>query len=603
MDSLVLSGDFSTLYYGSPALGNSGSDSGVIGGAIYSLQVNAGIVKNSANPTTVLGSNAGGITLIYPDSLLFNSQQDILYIKDGGAYQGKAPYDPLGPPTQQSIYAYYPYLGVVQTLYNSSQINLPSGLAQSTDFKTLYFNARISTTATAGSNYLDQLTLPTPLQTQFSSAVKGDEVGCLSSYSMSSGAYAASFGGNIYQFPLSPPPVSIAPVFSVPGAYYVACAAQRNGAMLYLLDTQAQTLSVYNSASNTVNPVASFPMESAGYLTLLAVDWSANVAYVGTKSSAQIYSVNLDEGGSGYDADDSYTVNSDVDSLVLSGDFSTLYYGSPALGNSGSDSGVIGGAIYSLQVNAGIVKNSANPTTVLGSNAGGITLIYPDSLLFNSQQDILYIKDGGAYQGKTPYDPLGPPTEQSIYALYLYTNGVVQTLYNTSSVNLPSGLALSNSLSTLFYTARVSTSASAGVNYLEQVIVLPTPPPVPSSSAVSSSAVSSSARSSSALSSSAVSSSAVSSSAVSSSASPSSASPSSAAASSAAASSSAAEPSSSVAQAVSSSKSQKFHTSSSSRQSVTSSSKPQPSSSPSTRAAAASSCPAALSTPLPAASR
>ena len=83
----------------------------------------------------------------------------------------------------------------------------------------------------------------------FTSPVKGDEIGCLSAAASSPRAFAASFGGSIYQFQLTRPTTTISPALTVSGAYYVACATSPDGSEVYLLDTQAQTLSLYQAAA------------------------------------------------------------------------------------------------------------------------------------------------------------------------------------------------------------------------------------------------------------------------------------------------------------------------------------------------------------------
>ena len=121
---------------------------------------------------------------------------------------------------------------------------------------------------------------------------------CFSTDASASIGFAASDGGDIYVWSLASKPSRIEPSYIAgtgsAGASFIACQANPAGTILYLLDTRQLQLTSYSVASLTTAPVliASFPDETIGSVVALAVDFNSSVAYVGTRSTNLVYSVN-----------------------------------------------------------------------------------------------------------------------------------------------------------------------------------------------------------------------------------------------------------------------------------------------------------------------
>ena len=303
----------------------------------------------------------------------------------------------------------------------------------------------------------------------FSFSDTRDGLSCLSSSANAQLGFASSDGGDIFSFSLSPLPAIVAPAFVAgsgqAAADFITCEADPAGSTLYLLDTRFSLLYAYTAATPAVAPVvvASFPDEVAGACQSLAVDWHAQVAYIGTRSSDLLYSVNLTQPGVAYPSVYATSVSADITCLALSSDGTTLYYGTPvpAVGQPG--------LIQSLQVDAGVISSAA-PVTI----ATSMTLYWPDSLLLAEDESLLYVKDGGPLHG------LAEPGEdlqayETLWAAPLNGSsaGQLASLFSTNTFNLPPGLALSANRDMLFF---VTTTT------LDAYVIIAVPPPTAASS-------------------------------------------------------------------------------------------------------------------------
>lgn len=272
---------------------------------------------------------------------------------------------------------------------------------------------------------------------------KADAMACLTSSPNSNIAFAASDGADIYYFPLSSPPVNISVDFDdgpgTNGVYWTACQSNPTGTIVYLLDTRGIAFYYYVVATPSTKPVliATFPQEAIGALTSFAVDWNSGFAYIGTRHSDNIYTVNVSLTDQSLSSWYAYGVNSDITSLALSPDGLTLYYGTPPLA-----SGFLG-AVYTLSVDAGVIPYPGTPNFVVAS----VEIIWPDSILLVG--DCVYIKDGGALNGKAE-----PNEDPAAYqSLFLYCNNTLTLLYTDNNFNLPAGLILSYDQQSLLFTS------------------------------------------------------------------------------------------------------------------------------------------------------
>ena len=310
---------------------------------------------------------------------------------------------------------------------------------------------------------------------------RGDALACLSADSTVTRGFAASDGGDIYAWNLTAQPSTVSPVYIAgtgsTGSSFIACQANPAGTVLYLVDTRGVLLYSYTIATPSVAPViiSRFPNEFIGSLVGLAIDFASSIAYIGTRSTDNLYAVNISVTGQSSLAFDAYAVNSDITALTLSADAQDVILRksfTPAQGAQGT--------INALQVRAGYVPYPASPTLLYGSTS----LIYPDCLLLNGST--VYVKDGGALHGED--GPSGNTPEE----LYSFTLGstaahtALTTLYRTTTSNLPPGLVMAADYSRLFY------ATSSTIN---SVLVVAQPAP-PQSSSSSPRPLSSSARSS-----------------------------------------------------------------------------------------------------------
>ena len=344
-------------------------------------------------------------------------------------------------------------------------------------------SAGVSQSSSGGSSGQNITYLPVgtvSMLTTFGFSDTGDSVSCLTADSTTTLFFAASSGGDIYNWSLGTSLSSIAPAFVAgtgsTGSYFTACQANAAGTQLYLLDTRGKTLVRYTVATPTVAPVtiATFSQEAVGAVTSLAIDFTANFAYVGTVSSDYLYSVDLTITGQFIDQLSLAANNlpSDVTSLALSADRRTLYFGSPAPVQ-GSP-----GTVKSVAVVGGTVTDSSVVTNVASSNS----FLYPDSLLVVGST--VYVKDGGALKAHAG------PSSSYLEAVYAFTVGTrvtsnLTTIFSTLSQNLPSGLVLSADGSRVYMVTAVP---SSGVSNFESVLVVPVAVAPPSTSGAASSA-------------------------------------------------------------------------------------------------------------------
>ena len=130
------------------------------------------------------------------------------------------------------------------------------------------------------------------------------------------------------------------------------CKANPAGTYLYLLDDRDNVLLRYTVATPSVAPVviSSFPAESVGTLTSIAIDFVSQVAYVGTRVTLNLYAVNISLTGQSTASTTSTAFPSWVSSLALTPDGLTLYYASVS-NQRGSFA-----AINSLQVRRGLYR-------------------------------------------------------------------------------------------------------------------------------------------------------------------------------------------------------------------------------------------------------
>ena len=309
----------------------------------------------------------------------------------------------------------------------------------------------------------------------FSFSAAGDTLSCLSFDSSTTRGYTASGGGDIFNFSTSSSPTTVSPSYSAgAGAYFIACAVDPTGAHLYLLDTRGLQLLRFDTASPSTAPVVIAQWtapEANGSPTALAVDFTNQIAWIGTRYTTNIYPVNLTMTGQslGSSTASRVSVSADVTAMTLSSDGRTLYYASPPPSFSAS------GTVKSFTISSPTTLLNPSTPTLLYSSP---TLIYPDSMLISGST--VYLKDGGAFRG----DPgLGQP--QDVYTFTLgssATNTTLTALFNSTTVALPPGLVLSADGSQLYF------ATTTTVNSLQ----LAQPRPAGSSSAPV--AVSSSAR-------------------------------------------------------------------------------------------------------------
>ena len=260
----------------------------------------------------------------------------------------------------------------------------------------------------------------------------GDALSCLTSNSNFTAAFAGSAGGDIFSWSYSSSPTTISPAYiagtGAAGASFIACESNPSGALVYFLDTRGVLLYSWASATPMVAPVvvATFSGEATGALTALAIDFVANVAFVGTRSSDAFYLVDLLTRNTDYGSFGSLPAGSDLTSFFLSADGTTLYYGFPAPAQ-----GVAGG-IAALPVSAGTIDDPTAFTVVVSSTS----IIYPDSIWINDTT--LYFKDGGAYHGQAGTTQ---GSTQTISSVSLTTaTPTITVLFSTTTLNLPPGL-------------------------------------------------------------------------------------------------------------------------------------------------------------------
>ena len=325
----------------------------------------------------------------------------------------------------------------------------------------------------------------------------GDSLTCLTSDTSRTVGFAASVGGAIYIFDFTSIPFVLnysyvaGDTSSQSGSYWADCVASLDGSVLYLLDSRESNLYSYLAATPAVGPVllASFTDEQSSALTSLAIDFTANLAYVGTTFTAQVYLVDITIANQIVSAFASAApAAGNIDSLTLSADGTTLYYGvpSPSQGAAGSIFAVLTADIASSQ--------DASTTAILVVN--DTLIISPDTLLV--QGDTLYIKDGGAQNGDGNGGAISNGFVQSIFNFSLATANTLvtvstptsqtaiglTTLFTTTTLNLPKGLSISFTGADLFLTTTDTIDALALVPNAS-----PPFPPAPTSSSSSSSSV------------------------------------------------------------------------------------------------------------------
>jgi hypothetical protein len=272
-----------------------------------------------------------------------------------------------------------------------------------------------------------------------------DSLSCLSADASAAVSFAASWGGDIFTWSFKSPPASVSPSYSagdIQKTAFGSCQANPQGAVLYLIDVRGLNLYAWTVATPTVAPkvVATFPNEKVGTLTSVVVDFANSVAYVGTRFTDVIYSVNLTTG-----AASAFAVNDDVTALALSKDGFTLYYGAPAMHATDL------GAVNALAVKAGYISDPTDPSLVYSSP----DLVFPNSVIVAGS--VFYVSDGGAMQG------LGTGFTQTVTAI---TSSSTPTpaatgsiLFSTTTINLPGGLLVSNNGSLLYFISTATLDA------------------------------------------------------------------------------------------------------------------------------------------------
>ena len=294
----------------------------------------------------------------------------------------------------------------------------------------------------------------------------GDGLSCLSSDSTATLGFGGSDGGDIFNWSIAAQPTTVSPAYVLGSgsnaASFIACQANSAGTQLYLVDTRHLQLLRYTVTTPSVPPVviASFPDEVVGSLSALAVDFTANFAYLATRHTDNLYSVNLTHSGQSISASAAQAQASDISALALSRDGLTLYYGAPAPAEG------LPGSINSLAVQAGYIPSSYSPA-VLYSSA---SLIWPDSLLISGST--VYMKDGGPFHGDE--QQFTPSNYEELYSFplgYSAALTTLTTLVRTNSYNLPPGLVLAADQSRLYYLTTSTLNS-----------ILLTPPPVAVSS-------------------------------------------------------------------------------------------------------------------------
>ena len=398
---------------------------------------------------------------------------------------------------------------VSSSALSSSAVSSSSALAS---FLPSSSSALPTSAAAAGSCSVTIPSNQVSVVASFNFSAVGDSLGCMTSDATRLKGFAGSTSGAIYAFSFTAIPALIQPVFLAgngqTGASYVACVAAPDGSALYLVDTRAATLQRYTPSTPNVGPiiVGTFPAESTGTLTSLAIDFTSHIAYIGTRQTDNIYTVPFNSVGQSFGAFlYANPTNQDVLSLALSPDLSTLYYGAPSPSLGGS------GVIFSLPVQQGIILDSQSPVTLVADPR----IVFPDGLLIDPTGTVLYVKDGGLVQA------LGSSLQESVQYIFnvSLTSATPQlnVMLGSLTINLPNGAVVQNTGQNLYFTAGQTLDQISIVPQVIQTVCPSSMSAASSSSTFSSSPVSSSAVSSSVISSSVFSSSAVSSSAVSSS--------------------------------------------------------------------------------------
>ena len=334
----------------------------------------------------------------------------------------------------------------------------------------------LRTSSSATTAVLGRLNLTSTIVSAFNFSSKGDALSCLSFNGAATMGFAASLGGDIFQWSLTEHPAVVTPSYVVgdvalqTSASYVSCQANREGTLLYLLDSRHRTLSVYQVSTNTTPPaapvvVASFPDEILS-LSGVAIGFSSSMAYVGSLSGC-VYAVNITTMGQSLSSFSAYCTPSALSAMTLSEDGRILYYVTPSPGT-----------LYSLPLHeGGGIQSTVTPTLLFTSSL----LVFPTSLV--SQGSTFYIKDGGTMHGEAD---LRLHTAQHIYSLTLPNS--LTAILDTTSVNLPPGLIMAADYHTMYFvTANTLNSlqlpsTSAGTSSLSS-------PPSHSSSPLPSSSV------------------------------------------------------------------------------------------------------------------
>ena len=451
---------------------------------------NASFVSSST-PTQVLYTTIN-ITAFGPKNpmaMLLNANESILYINDMGDLGAQFGFPGV-------IYSLYPLSGsstlpTLSTVYASSTATLEPSFALAPDQSTLYFAAAtqrngVYVTSNANSSSIVPATVPVssssavPYSTSassisipsstgfafgsnttfipvgivvpvlsfvFSNGPGSDDMACLTSDSSQTVGLAASRGGDIFVWSLQGQPATVSPSYSADHPFtgaliFLNCQANPQGTQLYLLDSRGKLLYRYTPATPTLPPVviASFSDELPGSLNALAIDFSAQVAYVGTIETDNVYTVNITRTGQSLTSFDAIPFNSDVVSLALSADGRQLYYGSPAPTQG------VPGAVYSVPVLAGTIPDSSSPKVIFRST----TLAWPDSLLIHGSS--LYVKDGGGNHAAVAVVAPFYLNTLSVVTIGSTVTTTATTLYSTLSTSLPAGLLLSTDASQLMFT-------------------------------------------------------------------------------------------------------------------------------------------------------
>ena len=284
---------------------------------------------------------------------------------------------------------------------------------------------------------------------------------CLTASSDQTVGYSVSSSGIISAFTFPPTTISTLTTLTPYNHWQIAgCAVDGAGDTLYLLDSVSIALFSI-STSDPTSPlvtVANFSVigEEVGQLNSLVIDVVSMTAYIGSLSTF-IYAIDLTQPSPqtpSQGANNPY-FNLAVTSLALSADRTQLYFSCPP--SAGADTpGAVSGAVLMAPVSA--IQSSNLPSVTVAYSSRNIS--WPVSLLSSADGTTLYIKDGGALQGRDTVCELNtnPGYVQSLIAIGLNPDGTgsgeVSTLLVSKTINLPAGMLLSSDESSLYITAQ-----------------------------------------------------------------------------------------------------------------------------------------------------